>query len=122
MAKKILIVDDEADVVKLVSAHLRIAGYESISAIDGNTGLEMARTQNPDLIILDLMLPGLSGYEVCRMIKFDERYKHIPIILFSARTSDEDMKTAKEVGADAYVTKPYESAALLAKIKELIKA
>ncbi|MFH1847770.1 MAG: response regulator [Candidatus Omnitrophota bacterium] len=119
--KKILIVDDEADLVEMVKMRLEVSGYECISAGDGQEGLEMARRENPDLIILDLMLPKMDGYRVCRMLKFDEKYKKIPIIMFSARAQDNDAKMGKEVGADAYVTKPFDPKVLLSKIAELLK-
>ncbi|HDP16406.1 MAG TPA: response regulator [Candidatus Omnitrophica bacterium] len=119
--KKILLVDDEEDIVHLVEFRLKAAGYEVISALDGQSGLDKARKENPDLIILDLMLPKIDGYKVCRMLKFDEKYKHIPVIMFTARAQDNDKKTGGEVGADAYVIKPFEPQALLGKIKELLK-
>ncbi len=120
MSKKILLVDDEPDIIELVSVQLETMGYEVIKAADGQQGLDKAHLENPDLIILDLMLPVIDGYKVCRMLKFDEKYKHIPIILFSARTQEEDKKTGKEVGANAFITKPFEPNVLLAKIKELL--
>ncbi|MDO8489759.1 MAG: response regulator, partial [Candidatus Omnitrophota bacterium] len=80
-----------------------------------------AQKEKPDLIILDLMLPKLDGYTVCRLLKFDEKYKQIPIMLFSARTQQADMDLGKEVGADAYLTKPFEASIFLAKVSELLK-
>jgi len=80
----------------------------------------MAKKQSPDLMILDLMLPKMDGYRVCGLLKKDVRYSKIPIILFSARAQQEDVKLGEEVGADAYITKPFEPQNLLAKIKELI--
>ncbi len=118
--KKILIVDDEPDVVKLVSARLQSAGYEVISAYDGDEGLAKARQEKPDLIILDLMLPQINGYEICRLLKFDIKYKHIPIVIFTARAQDSDKHMGKEVGADAYIIKPFEPKVLMDKIKELL--
>jgi DNA-binding response OmpR family regulator len=118
--KKILVVDDEEDIAMTVSLRLQASGYEVVTAVDGQEGLEKARSMNPDLIILDLMLPKIDGYKVCRMLKFDEKYKKIPIILFTARSQDSDKKTGEDVGADAYITKPFEAQVLLAKIKELM--
>ena len=103
-----------------VTLQLEAKGYEIITASDGREGLEKARTKKPDLIILDLMLPKIDGYKVCRMLKFDDKYKNIPIILFTARAQDSDKKVGKEVGADAYITKPFEPSALLDKIRELL--
>lgn len=119
--KKILLVDDEKDLVETVKFRLEANDYDVIAAYDGQEALAKARKEKPDLIILDLMLPKIDGYKVCRMLKFDEKYKAIPIILFTARAQESDQKMGKEVGADAYVTKPFEPKALLDKIKELIK-
>lgn len=121
MAKKILIVDDEKDLVETVSFRLQSAGYDVIKAYDGQEGLDKARKEKPDIIILDLMLPKMDGYKVCAMLKRDQKYKNIPILMFTARAQESDEKLGLEVGADAYVTKPFESQALLAKIKELLK-
>ena len=119
--KKILIIDDEPDILELLCLRLEANNYEVISASDGQKGLDKARNENPDLIILDLMLPRIDGYKVCRMLKFDERFKNIPIILFTARTQEADMKLGQEVGADAYITKPFEPNILLSKVAELLK-
>jgi len=119
--KRILIVDDEIGIVEMLSLRLEANEYEVFAAYDGQEGLDKARTSKPDLIILDLMLPKLDGYKVCRILKFDEKYKQIPIILFTARAQEADVKLGKLVGADAYLTKPFEPEILLAKIKELIK-
>jgi len=116
----ILIVDDEKDLVSMVKMRLEAAGYDTIEAYDGQEALTKAQNKNPDLIILDLMLPKMDGYKVCRMLKFDSRYKSIPIILFTARAQDSDKDLGKEVGADAYIAKPFDSEALLAKVKELL--
>ncbi len=80
-----------------------------------------AKGNLPDLVILDLMLPKIDGYKVCRMLKFDEKYKHIPVIMFSARAQETDKKLGEEVGADAYLVKPFEPEVLISKIKELLK-
>ncbi|MFA6358161.1 MAG: response regulator [Candidatus Omnitrophota bacterium] len=120
MAKKILIVDDEPHIVTMLENRIKHAGYEVITAIDGQEGLSKAQKEKPDLIILDLMLPKLDGYKVCRMLKFDGKYKHIPIIMLSARAQEEDKKIGEQVGADGYITKPFEPQVLLGKIKELL--
>ena len=119
--KRILIVDDEEDLVKLVKKFLEYHRYEVIAANDGQEGFEKAKTDKPDLIILDLMLPKISGYKVCGLLKKDTRYAKIPIILFTAKAQEKDVKLGEEVGADAYITKPFEPEILLSKIKELIK-
>lgn len=120
MKKRILLVDDEPDVVKVVKFRLEENNYEVLVAVDGQEALEKARKENPDLIILDLMLPKMDGYKVCRMLKFDEKYKHIPIIMFTARGQDLDKKVGYDVGANEYIIKPFESQVLLGKIKDLL--
>ncbi len=120
MAKKILLVDDEPDIVTTLEMFLKGTGFEVVTAADGARGYELAKTVSPDLIILDLMLPKMDGYKVCRMLKFDDKYRKIPIILFSARAQDTDIKLGKDVGAEAYLTKPLDADELLAKIKELL--
>lgn len=121
MAKRILIVDDEPALVLLMEARLKANGYEVLSAGDGQTALEVAKKEKPDLIILDLMLPKMDGYKVCALLKKDSRYSKIPILMFTARAQDEDEKLGVEVGADAYIVKPFEPQVLLAKIQELIQ-
>lgn len=122
MAKnKILLVEDEQELVKAVKIRLEEAGYEMIAAYDGFDGLDKARKVKPDLIILDLMLPKMDGYKVCGLLKADTRYNKIPIIMFTARAQESDIKMGEEAGADAYITKPFESQILLDKIKELLK-
>jgi len=119
--KKILLIEDEKDMAYAVTLQLEAKGYEVIVAFDGKEGLDKARTKKPDLIILDLMLPKIDGYKVCRMLKFDSKYQNIPIILFTARAQDSDKKIGKDVGADFYITKPFEPSVLLDKIRELLK-
>ncbi len=119
--KRILVVDDEAELVKAVQIRLDQAGYEVLVAGDGREGFDVARRERPDLIILDLMLPGMDGYEVCGLLKADTRYSKIPIIMFTAKAQEEDMRLGKEVGADVYITKPFEHQVILDKIKELLK-
>ena len=119
--KKILLVDDEKDMVELVASRLKASNYTVILAYDGQEALDKAHKEKPDLIILDLMLPKIDGYKVCAMLKHDVRYSSIPIILFTARAQELDKVTDEEVKADAYITKPFEAQALLAKIKELLK-
>lgn len=118
---KILIVDDELELVEILSIRLEAHNYQVATAFDGQEALDKARSGKPDLIILDLMLPKLDGYKVCRMLKFDEKYRHIPIIIFTARSQDADIKLGEEVGADAYITKPFEADILLGKIEQLLK-
>lgn len=118
--KHILLVDDEPDLVQLVSLRLTAAGYEVTTAFDGQQALDQVKKGRPDLIILDLMLPKLDGYKVCRLLKFDERYRSIPILIFTARAQAQDIQLAMECGANAYMTKPFDAAGLLAKVSELM--
>ncbi len=120
MSPRILIVDDEKEMIEMLEMRLKALGYETMAAYDGHEGLEKARSRKPDLIILDLMLPKLDGYQVCRMLKFDVNHKKIPIIMFTARAQDSDKHMGKEVGADAYINKPFEPKVLMDKIKELL--
>lgn len=119
--KRILIIDDEPDLVKMIEVRLKQSGREVLIAQDGQEGLAIARRERPDLILLDLMLPKMDGYKVCRMLKFDKKYKNIPIVMLTARGQEADRALALEAGADAYITKPYQHDVVLAKIAELLK-
>lgn len=121
-SRTILLVDDEPDLVQLVSVRLQAAGYQVITASDGQQALDAVKQTRPDLIILDLMLPKVDGYKVCRLLKFDDRYKKIPILVFTARAQDGDIRLATECGADAYLTKPFEAQTLLSKLRDLMRA
>lgn len=117
---RILVVDDEPSIVKMVGKRLEVEGFDVLIAMDGQDGLDKARSQLPDLIVLDLMLPRLNGYEVCTMLKQDARYQKIPIVLFTAKAQEKDEKLGMECGADAYVRKPFRAQELLEKIRSLL--
>jgi len=117
---KILIVDDERQSIRIAQALLEDNWHEIIIARDGLEGLEKAKTENLDLIILDVMMPEIDGLKVCRTLKNDFRYKKIPIIILSVMDKEEDIKAGKEAGADAYIVKPYNAPILLAKVEELL--
>ena len=117
---RILIVDDEAELLDMLKIRLEASGYDIITAKDGQEGLDKAKEEKPDLMILDLMLPKMDGYKVCGLLKNDTRYSKMPIIIFTARAQDSDVKMGEEVRADAYITKPFEPNVLLGKIKELL--
>ncbi len=119
--KRILIVEDQAAIINMLRMRLEANNYEVITAGDGQEGLEKAHKENPSLIILDIMLPKMNGYKVCQLLKADPKYNTIPIIISSGRTPQEIRKVGREVGADAYVSKPFEAEALLSKIKELLE-
>lgn len=120
--RRILLVDDEPTIVKMVGKRLEVEGFDVVTAKDGQDALQKAHAESPDLIILDLMLPKLSGYEVCAMLKQDTRYRTIPIVLFTAKTQAKDEELGMECGANAYVRKPFRSEELLEKIRALIDA
>ena len=115
--KKILLVDDEVDLVEIIRFALEKKDFTVLVSHDGEDALKQARKESPDLILLDIMLPKLDGYKVCRLLKFDERYKHIPILILSARTQERDKIIGMEIGADEYITKPFEMDELVEKVE-----
>jgi len=119
---RVLLVDDEPSIVKMVGKRLEVEGFEVLIAMDGQEGLTKAQAQQPDLIILDLMLPKLNGYEVCTMLKQDTRYQKIPIVLFTAKAQEKDEQLGMDCGANAYVRKPFRAQELLDKMRSLLPA
>jgi len=119
-AKKILVVEDESNLRELVRGRLEDNGYEVAVAADGYKALAVAREFHPDLVVLDLMLPKMDGYTVCRMLRSAAEGSEVPIILFSARSAQDDRLRGEEVGANAYVNKPFDAPVLLGKIRELL--
>lgn len=119
-SKRLLLVDDDEELRKAMQLRFESSGFEVLTAADGLEALRKGRSEHPHVIILDLMLPQLNGYEVCRLLKFDQKFHHIPIILCTARSRQEDLIMGEAVGADAYVTKPFDGKALIAKAEELI--
>lgn len=115
--KKILVVDDEADLVKTIQFSLEAEGYKVLASYNGEDALNQARKEAPDLILLDIMLPKLDGYKVCRLLKFDEQHKNIPILMLTAKTQEKDKLLGKETGADEYITKPFDIEELMRKVK-----
>ncbi len=120
MKKKILLVEDESQIRTIISARLAAMGFEVLIAKDGLEGLHLVRKESPDVVLLDLMLPGMDGYKLCRMIKFDVALEHIPVVICSARASDEDKKRAEQSGADAYLVKPFEIKLFVETIQKLL--
>jgi len=118
--KIILIADDEPDILNTIKLSLEMEGYEVITALDGKEALEKARSKNPDLIILDVMLPDIDGYEISRRLKFDESYKHIGIIIVTARAQKVDQELWKDSRADLHMIKPFELDILNNMIKMLL--
>jgi len=119
--KKILIVEDEADIVETIKFSLEASGYNCSVAFDGMEAIQKVKQDSPDLIILDIMLPKMHGYKVCRLLKFDSRYKNIPIVMLTARAQKEDVNTGKETGADEYMTKPFEMEDLIKLIEKYLE-
>jgi two-component system alkaline phosphatase synthesis response regulator PhoP len=121
MAKgKILVVDDEIYIVHILDFSLGMEGYEVLTALDGEQALERARAEHPDLIVLDIMMPKLDGYETCKLLKADLATKDIPVILLSAKGRNVDQKVGFEVGANDYITKPFSPRKLVERINALL--
>jgi two-component system cell cycle response regulator DivK len=121
MSKRILVVEDQEDNRRIVRDLLTSAGYEIIEAASGEEGITLAESRLPDLILMDIQLPGLDGYETTRRIKGNPAIRHIPIIAVTSYALSGDDAKALEAGCDAYVTKPFSPRALLAKIREYLK-
>ena len=119
--KRVLIVDDEPDIVESIKFNLELEGIQCIDVYDGEEALLKARKENPDLIILDIMLPKMHGYKIARLLKFDETYKHIPIIMLTARSQKADIELGEETGANEYITKPFEMDMLVALVKKYLE-
>lgn len=119
--KKILVVEDEPHIVKLVSFILESNGYEVIQAFVGAEGIEKAKSEKPHLIVLDVMMPGMDGFEVARKLTNDPATNFIPILMLSSKAQFEDKMTGIDSGAMDYITKPFEKEDLLEKVKECLK-
>ena len=120
MSKRILVVEDQEDNRRIVRDLLTKAGYEMIEAVNGEEGVAMAQTERPDLILMDIQLPGVDGYEATRRIKADPALRQIPIIAVTSYALSGDDAKAQEAGCDAYVTKPFSPRVLLAKVREYV--
>ncbi len=119
-SKRLLLADDDEELRHAIQLRFESSGFEVITAGDGLEALRLGREARPSLIILDLMMPNLNGYEVCRLLKFDQKFQHIPIILCTARSRREDVAMGESVGADAYITKPFDGKALIEKVETLL--
>ena len=119
MGKKVLIVDDEKDIVETIKFVLETQSYKCYCAYDGEEGLKKARDIIPDLIILDVMMPNINGFKISRLLKFDAKYKNIPILMLTARSQKEDKLIGEETGADIYMTKPFDIEELMKNVKTL---
>ncbi|MFA6989506.1 MAG: response regulator [Candidatus Gastranaerophilaceae bacterium] len=118
--KTVLIADDEHDIVETIQFMLEAEEINCLTAYDGEQALHFARNFNPDLIILDIMMPKINGYKVCRLLKFDKKYKEIPILMVTARSQEEDKLIGEETGADEYITKPFEISEIVEKVKKYL--
>ena len=122
MAKeRLLIVDDEKDFVRAIADRLEAKGFDIIEAFDGKEGLEKAYKEKPDVIVLDVMMPEMNGYDVCRKLKLDEKFKNTPVIMLTGKFQPNDVEFGKEMGADAYLTKPLDLELLLHKVNALLR-
>lgn len=120
-AKKILVAEDEKDIHELITYNLKQEGYEVISTYSGEEGLKKAVSEKPDLILLDIMLPGINGLDVCRELKSNEKIDHIPVVMLTAKNEDVDIITGLELGADDYMTKPFSPRVLIARIRAILR-
>ncbi len=120
-SNKILIIEDEPDIRELLTVSLGGEGYIVVPAATGEQGLKLARSERPDLVLLDLMLPNLSGLEICRQLRADPDLVSVPVLMLTATSSEMDKVVGLEVGADDYVTKPFSPRELLARVKALLR-
>ena len=121
MKETILIVEDEKDIVKMLDYNLKKEGFKILTAHDGEDALDEASTKHPDLILLDLMLPGIDGLEVCKELKSERKTASIPVIMLTAKSQESDKVVGLELGADDYVTKPFSPRELIARIKAILR-
>ena len=119
-SKTILVVDDEIELLEAICFPLEIEGYKVLVSHDGEDALNQARRELPDLILLDVMLPKLDGYKVCRLLKSEEKYKHIPILMLTAKVQEKDKAMGREAGVDEYIGKPFDIDELLQKVNSYL--
>ena len=121
MSKKILIVEDDPSLLKLQSIILLNGGYEVEATMSGDTALQLVSEKTPDLVLLDVRLPGINGFQVCKQIRANPKTKNIPIVFLSAKNSDEDIRYGKAIGGNEYLTKPYSSKTVMTTINKLLR-
>jgi len=121
MAKRILIIDDDPIALELIEYALQQEGYETITAPNGVEGLAKVRDEKPDLVVLDVMLPGLDGFEVCHRLRAEPETARLPILMLSAKAREVDIDTGRRMGADMYVTKPMDPSALVVQVGTLLE-
>ncbi len=120
MAKRILVVEDDPSFLRAISHILEREGYDVVTASNGMAGLRKAKEESPDLLILDVMLPGVDGFEVCHRLRAESQTAKLPILMLSAKGQDADRTTGLEVGADDYLTKPIDRSVLLERVEALL--
>jgi phosphate regulon transcriptional regulator PhoB len=121
MLAKVLVIDDEKDIVTLLRYHLEKSGFQCLEGMDGATALRMVREHHPDLLILDLMLPGMDGLEICRQLRQDTATARLPILMLTAKAEEVDRVVGLEVGADDYVVKPFSPRELVARVRAILR-
>lgn len=119
--EKILVIEDDADIQELVRYNMAKEGYQVMTAATGEDALVEMEKNTPDLIILDLMLPGIDGFEVCKLVRQDEQTRHVPVIMLTAKGEESDVVTGLELGADDYMTKPFSPKVLLARVRAILR-
>jgi two-component system alkaline phosphatase synthesis response regulator PhoP len=118
---RILVVDDEPDILKLIKVNLELEGFEVLTAERGWDGIEVVKNNEIDLIILDVMMPDINGYQVCQYLKEDSNFKDIPVIILTAKVRKSDQFWSKKIGASLYLTKPFEPTYLVTKVREILE-
>jgi two-component system phosphate regulon response regulator PhoB len=121
MLAKVLVIDDEKDIVSLLRYHLEKSGFQCLEGMDGSTALRLVREHHPDLLILDLMLPGMGGLEICRQLRQDASTARLPILMLTAKAEEVDRVVGLEVGADDYVVKPFSPRELVARVRAILR-
>jgi phosphate regulon transcriptional regulator PhoB len=121
MLAKVLVIDDEKDIVTLLRYHLEKSGFQCLEGMDGAAALRMVREHHPDLLILDLMLPGMDGLEICRQLRQDTATARLPILMLTAKAEEVDRVVGLEVGADDYVVKPFSPRELVARVRAILR-
>src|SRR5215217_1350549 len=119
--KKVLIIEDEKDILQLVKLYLEKEGFRTVTAMTGIEGLEQVKAENPDLVVLDLMLPGMDGLEICKRLRSKRETAMLPVIMLTAKAEESDTIVGLELGADDYVTKPFSPKTLVARVKALLR-
>jgi len=119
--RQILVIEDEEDILEVITYNLTKEGYRVVGVISGEDGLKAAQNAPPNLIVLDLMLPGIDGLEVCKILKHDDRTAHIPIVMLTAKGEETDIVIGLELGADDYITKPFSPRVLIARVRALLR-